>query len=51
MQQFKNQLPPVQVLHSKGGSYSSTQQVDNFTLEVNGKILIENQQFNINEGR
>lgn len=34
-------MPPVKLLHEKEGNYSLDIKVDKFTLEVSGKILIE----------
>ena len=42
MESLKHRLPPVQVLHTGRGKYSLDIKVDKFTLEVSGKVLIEN---------
>lgn len=42
MEALKYRLPPVQVLHTGRGNYSLDIKVDRFTLEISGKVLIEN---------
>lgn len=39
---MSHRLPPIKVLHERDGNYSLDIKVENFTLEVSGKILIEN---------
>lgn len=51
MMEMGNRLPPVQVQHEKDGNYSLDIKVDNFNLEVSGKILIENGQLLLAAGR
>ena len=51
MDSLKNRLPPVQVLHTGRGNYSLDVKVDRFTLEVSGKVLIENGQLLLSSGR
>jgi ATP-binding cassette subfamily F protein 3 len=48
---LSQRLPPVQVQHHRGGNYSLDIKVENFTLEVSGKVLIENQQLLLASGR
>lgn len=51
MKKMETRLPPVQVLHEKDGNYSLDIKVENFTLEVSGKVLIENGQLLLAAGR
>ena len=51
IEKMSKRLPPVQVQHNKGGSYSLDIKVENFTLEVSGKVLVENQQLLLASGR
>lgn len=51
MKQMENRLPPIQVLHEREGNYSLDIKVDNFTLEVSGKVLIENGSLLLSSGR
>lgn len=37
-----NRLPPIMVKHDNRGNYSIDIKVDEFTLDVSGKILLEN---------
>ena len=48
---MSHRLPPIKVLHEKEGNYSLDIKVDNFTLEVSGKILIENGTLLLSSGR
>lgn len=51
MESLKNRLPPIKVLHEREGNYSLDIKVDNFTLEVSGKVLIENGSLILASGR
>ena len=51
MKQMEHRLPPVKLLHDKEGNYSLEIKVDNFTLEVSGKVLIENGSILLASGR
>jgi len=51
MDELSHRLPPIQVLHEVEGNYSLDIKVDNFTLEVSGKILIENGSILLATGR
>ena len=48
---MEHRLPPVKLLHDKEGNYSLEIKVDNFTLEVSGKVLIENGSILLASGR
>lgn len=41
IKQLSFRLPPVKLIHEKAGNYSLDIKLENFNLEVSGKVLIE----------
>lgn len=51
IEKMQNRLPPVQMNHNREGGYSLDIKVENMTLEVSGKVLLENTTLLLSAGR
>ena len=51
MEQLKNRLPQIQVSRNKPVNYSVEVKVDRFSLDINGKVILEDTQLIISKGK
>jgi ATP-binding cassette subfamily F protein 3 len=51
MKKMEHRLPEIQVKHVRDGNYSLNINVDGFTLEIGGKVLLEDAKLNLTHGR